>query len=194
MKMSFGTYIIIPIFIGLQAFAMMAIAPYIPLNGTVEDGLGLITWVSFQAWAMYFLAGCTPKMGLKTLIGYGGGIVASVAIFELGSLFAPINAGPNAWGFYLAVFLVVVPVISMEKVPWLDFVPAYFVGAGVFFGLMTYLKPLEGVEMGKCTWHGTLAVAEMVACATGLIFGVITVVFRGWYEGKFGEKVEEAAV
>ena len=193
MKLSFGTYIFIPIFIALQAFTMMAIAPYVPLNETVEGGLGLIAWVSFQAWAMYFLAGCTPKMGVKTLLGYGGGIVASIAIFELGKLFAGLDAGGTAWGLYLAVFLVVIPVISMEKVPWFDFVPSYFLGAGVFFGLMTYLEQPAGVEMGKYAWYGTVAVAEMVACAVGLIYGAITVVFRGWYEGKFGKKVEEAA-
>ncbi len=192
MKMSFGRFIFIPIFIALQAFTMMAIAPYVPLNGHVAGGLGLITWISFQAWAMYFLAGCTPKMGVKTLIGYGGGIVASVAIFELGGLFAGINDGQNAWGLYLAVFLVVIPLISMEKVPWFDFVPSYFLGAGVFFGLMEYLKQPEGAEMGKYAWYGTVAVAEMVACVMGLIYGAITVVFRGWYEGKFGETVEEA--
>jgi len=191
--MSFGKYMVIPTFIAVQAFALMAITPYVPLNGTVAGGVELITWVSFQAWAMYFLAGCTPKMGLKTLIGYGGGIVASVAIFELANLFSGLNAAPNNWGLYLAVFLVVIPVISMEKVPWLDFVPAYFLGAGVFFGLMTYLKQPEGVEMGKYAWYGTVAIAEMVACAVGLIFGAVTVVCRGWYEGKVGEKVGEAA-
>lgn len=189
MEMSFGRFIVIPIFISLQAFTMMAIAPYVPLNGI--DTSGLIIWIAFQAWAMYFLAGCTPKMGAKVLIGYAGGIVASVAIFELGTLFAGMNAGQNLWGLYLAVFLVVIPVISMEKVPWFDFVPAYFLGAGVFFGLMTYLK--LPADTGKYAWYGTLAVAEMVACATGLMYGAITVVFRGWYEAKVGEKVETPA-
>ena len=81
----------------------------------------------------------------------------------------------------------------MEKVPWFDFVPAYFLGAGVCFGLMTYLEQPEGAEMGKYAWYGTVALAEMVACAVGLIYGAVTVIFRVWYEGKFGEKVEDAA-
>jgi len=192
-EMSYGKYIVIPIFIALQAFTMMVIAPYVPLNGTVEGGLGLITWVSFQAWAMYFLAGCTPKMGVKTLIGYGGGIVASIAIFELGKLFGGLNGEKDLWGLYLAAFLVVIVVISMEKVPWCDFVPSYFLGAGVFFALMTYLKQPEGANMGTCTWYGTVALAEMVACAVGLLYGAITVVCRVWYEGKVGKKIEETA-
>ncbi len=189
--MSFGKYIVIPIFIAIQAVTMMVLAPHVPLNGTAAGGLGLLTWVSFQAWAMYFLAGCNPKMGAKTLIGYGGGIVASVAIFELANLLTGLNIAPAACCLYLAVFLVVVVVISMEKVPGFDFVPAYFVGAGVFFGLMEYLKQPADVEMGKYAWYGTVATAEMVACAVGLVYGAVTVVCRGWYEGKFGEKAAE---
>jgi len=192
-KMSPGTYIVIPIAIALQAVTMMILTPYVPLNGTVASGFGLMTWISFQAWAMYFLAGCTPKMGLKVLLGYAGGIVASIAIFELGGLLAGLNGETHLWGLYLAVFPVVVVVIAMEKVPGLDFVPSYFIGAGVFFALFSYVQQPEGAELGKYAWYGTLAVAEMVACAIGLIYGAVTVIFRGWYEGKFGEKVEENA-
>jgi len=190
-KMSPGKYMVIPTFIALQAFILMVLTPFVPLNGT-SDGGGLITWISFQAWAMYFLGGCTPKMAVKTVIGYAGGILASIAIFELAGLFAGLNSPPNfLWGLNLAVFLVVIPVICMEKVAWCDFIPAWFVGAGVFFALMTYLAPPE--EMHKCTWYTKVATAEMVACVVGLVFGACTVYFRGWYEAKFGEPAEEAA-
>lgn len=191
--MSFGKFIVIPIFIAIQAFTLMVIAPFIPLNETAAGGSQLLVWVAFQAWAMYFLAGCNPKMGVKTLIGYGGGIVASIAIFELGGLLSGMNTDTTAWGLYLAVLLVVIPVICMEKVPWFDFIPAYFIGAGVFFALTEYLTQPEGVELGKCTWYRTVALAEMVACAVGLVYGAITVYCRVWYEGKVGEKTEESA-
>ncbi len=191
MQLTFGQYILIPIFIALQAFSMMLIKPYVPLNGAAIGGPGLITWIAFQAWAMYFLAGCTPKMGLKTLLGYGGGIIASVAIFELGGLFAALNGATNLWGLYLAVFLVVIVVISMEKVPWFDFVPAYFLGAGVFFALMTHVE--KPADTNIFAWYGTLAVVEMVSCAIGLTYGFVTVTFRVWYEGKVGTKIEEPA-
>ena len=95
--MSFGKFIVIPIFISFQAFLLMIIAPWIP--GTSEAlGGNLLTWISFQAWAMYFLAGCTVKMGLKTLAGYACGILASIAIFELGDcLVANSNSLSPAW-------------------------------------------------------------------------------------------------
>jgi hypothetical protein len=197
-NMPFGKYIIIPIFIAFQAFTMMLLQRYIP--GTHEalakGGPGLITWISFQAWAMYFLAGCTPKMGLKTLVGYLGGIIASVVIFELNGALNNLNSvdGGHLWGLYLAVFVVVIFVISAEKVPGLDFVPSYFLGAGVFFALMTYVpKPAEITS--KWSWYGLAATTEMVACAVGLVYGWWTVTFKTWYVAKVGaEEKAPAAV
>jgi len=174
--MSFAQFIVIPIFISIQAFVLMLITPYVPFTTGVL-GAGLLTWVSFQAWAMYFLGGCTVKMGLKTIAGYIGGIIASIAIFELGDLFA--QAMGVYWGYAIAVFIVVIPVISAEKIPGLDFIPSWFIGAGVFFAFMSLLgeqlpHTLEG--------YRTVAVPELVACVVGLIFGYVTVTFRTRYE------------
>jgi len=181
--MTFGQYIVIPLFIAFQAFVMMVIAPFIPGNPESVGGPGLMAWVAFQAWAMYFLAGCTIPMGLKTLAGYFGGIVASVAIFELAGALSGLNCGAMQWGLYLAVFIVVVAVISAEKVPGLNFVPSWFLGAGVFFALATFGK--KPAEVSVYAWYVKLAVPEMVACALGLVYGYVTVVFRKWYEAKF---------
>ena len=183
--MCFGKFMLIPLFVAFQAFTMMLIAPYIP--GSCKDmfgGPGLVTWIAFQAWAMYFLAGCNIKMAAKTLAGYAGGIIASIAIFELGfKVFGSLNVqGGTPWGLYLAVFLVVVPVIMMEKVPGLDFVPSYFVGAGVFFALIT----LRYGAPNTLSWdrYSTAAIGEMIACAIGLVYGWVTVTVRVWYTNK----------
>jgi hypothetical protein len=180
--MTFGQYIVIPLFIAFQAFVMMLIAPFIPGNPDAVGGGGLMAWVAFQAWAMYFLAGCTVPMGLKTLAGYFGGICASVAIFELAGVFAGLNT-TTLWGLYLAVFIVVVAVISAEKVPGLNFVPSWFLGAGVFFALMTFGK--KPADDSMFLWYAKLALPEMVACALGLVFGYVTVAFRKSYEARF---------
>ncbi len=182
--MSFGKFIVIPIFIAFQAFVMMLVFPKIPFNPEVIGVSGLLSWVAFQAWAMYFLAGCNPKMGGKTFIGYLGGIIASIAIFELATLFA----GPMGGylGTAVAVFIVVVPVISAQRVPVIDFVPSYFLGAGVFFGLMTHCKiPATAAN------YVSVTAAEMFACALGLVWGYVTVVFQTWYTEKMtgGEAV-----
>ena len=173
--MSFGKFILIPIFIAIQASTMMLVAPYLGTPG--EGAAGLATWVAFQAWAMYFLAGCTVKMAFKVLAGYLGGIVASIAIFVLGdALAAPLG---GYWGYALAVLVVVVPVIAMERVPAFNFIPSWFVGAGVFFGFMG-LKGIEHTAQG----YMNVAAPELAACVVGLAYGWITVKFRGWYEAK----------
>lgn len=193
--MSPQQYIVIPIFIALQAFIMMVVTPFVPGN-PAENGMagpGLITWVAFQAWAMYFLAGCKPSMALKVLAGYACGIVASIAIFELAGLLSGLNVenGP-AWGLYVAVFLVVIPVICAEKVPGINFIPAWFVGAGVCFALATHCGATRMADISNWAWYGQIATAELIACAIGLFFGWGTVTFRGWYEGLFAKEDETA--
>ena len=198
--MPFSKFIIIPIFIAFQAFMMMAIAPFIPgnyVNGAGPLGLGLSTWIAFQAWAMYFFAGFAPWndkengpcpwMGFKTVLGYLGGIICSICIFELNKVFGALN-GSTAWGLYLAVFIVVIGVIACERVKYFNFVPAWFIGAGVFFGLMTHAAGSvtglpEGAAHDYCL-YGRLAVLELVACSVGQVFGWVTVTFRGKYEAK----------
>ncbi len=118
--MPFSKFIVFPIFVALQAAFMMLLAPYIKI-GPESLGPALITWVSFQAWAMYFLGGCTVKMAGKTTIGYACGIIASIAIFKLGGVFAGSLGG--YWGTALAVFIVVIPVMCAEKVEILNFIP-----------------------------------------------------------------------
>ncbi len=167
-------YLPIALFIGLQAAVLQAIdqticAGIIPLAA----GGG---WVSFQAWAVYFLAGGTPKNGLRALIGYVLGMAASIAILfcggQLGSL--------GFWAMPL-VLLVLVPIILyLDIAPELfNLVPAVFVGAGVFFGIMSYIP--------GATFSNTF-LSETVYCVIGLIFGWMTITFRGWYEGKYVNK------
>ncbi len=170
--MTFSKCLPIAIFIALQATFMMIIEP----------SLGFVSWISFQAWAMYFLAGCTPQMGFKTLIGYLGGIVASVAIMEGVSTFAAVGL-TGSLSLYLAVFLVVILVICAELVPGIDFVPSWFVGAGVFFGLMS----LDTFAAGASTMDKYMQCTGklMWSCVVGLVFGAVTVTARTWYEKKF---------
>ena len=195
--MTFAQFIVIPIFIAFQAFTMMLIARYVPGNPLAIGGAGLMTWVAFQAWAVYFFAGFAPwndkengpcpRMGGKTMLGYLGGIICSIAIFELNGVFASLNSadGGHLWGLYLAVFLVVIAVIACEKAPFFNFVPAWFIGAGVFFALMTFAGGSRPEAMSDWGWYGTLALVEMVACFVGQVYGWITVTFRGAYESKF---------
>ncbi len=183
--MPFSKFIVFPIFVAFQAASMMLVAPYIKVGPESIGGPALMTWIAFQAWAMYFLGGCTIKMAGKTAIGYAGGIIASVAIFELMGVFA----GPMGlyWGGALAVFCVVIPVMCAERVEILNFIPAWFLGAGVFFALAGMHKP------STTAGYIQIAVPEMIACLVGLFYGYCTVSFRKWYEKKVMPATEEAA-
>ena len=130
--MKFSKFIVIPSFIAFLAFTMQTIdqtiSGFFPPAG--DGGFG---WIAFQAWPVYFLAGCTVKGGVRAFLGYVSGVVASIAIMVL----------------------------------------------GVFFGFMTYIK---GATFGGA------AVSELFYCLFGLVYGYVTVLFRGWYEAKVAEK------
>ena len=169
--MTFKQFFLIPVFIAVLAFILML----------VDMGFGSFTkyfvvWVAFQAWAMYFMAGCKLESGVKVMAGYLGGAVAATAIFALAGVLDFL--GPM--GLPVAVLIVVVPVISAERVPWFNFVPAWFVGAGVFFAL----------HAGNYVETGT---KSLFSCLVGVIFGVATVAFRTRYEASVASKSEEPA-
>jgi hypothetical protein len=165
-------YFPIALFIGIQACVIQIIdqylCPMVPPDGNLGFG-----WISFQAWAVYFMAGCTVKGGVRSFFGYFLGMVASIAIIK--------GAGYlGALGFYAvpAALLVLVPLILyLELAPELfSFVPSLFVGAGVYFGFITYVP--------GATFTNVM-ITESIYCVLGLIFGWGTVTFRGWYEGNF---------
>jgi len=172
---SFKQFFPIPVFISLLATSMMVLDIF---KGTTLRHY--LPWVSFQAWAMYFLAGCTLKGGVRVMLAYFAGAVASVAIFELAGLFAGWGLGQAA--VPVAVFFIVIGVICGERVPWFDFVPAWFIGAGVFFGIMG-LKAWPA-DATNCSKYGSTLAYLMVSCAIGQVYGIVTVFLRKQYEAR----------
>jgi hypothetical protein len=174
--MDFKRFIVIPIFIAFLAFTFILIdqliSPYMPIAG--NKGFG---WVTFQAWAMYFLAGCTLKGGLRTLLGYVMGILAAILIIKLAGIFGSMGF----WAVPLAVLIVVIPMCSMERAHSLiDFVPALFVSSAVFFAFMNYIP---GATMTSS------AITILTYCAIGMIYGIVTVNLRIVYEKKVVKSV-----
>jgi hypothetical protein len=150
----------------LLAFIIVCIdqvlKPYMPIGA--ESGF---TYIAFVAWAVYFFAGCTLEGGIKSAIGYVVGVTFSIGIILIASLFSctPFFAVP------IAVFIVVFLVLYLEKVPWVDLIPAMFVASGCFFGIMTYVPEAS---------FGTAALVEIVYGFIGLIFGWITITGKGY--------------
>ena len=177
----FHKFIGFPAFVGLQAMILLTIAPFIPFTPEAM-GKGLLTWVVFQAWAMYFMGGATISMALKTLAGYVGGIIASVILIKLGGLFSGINGSTVAWGTVVAVFFVAFLIISAERVPSINFLPSYFIGSGTYFAIISYVQ--RPGSTGEYAWYFQIAIPVLISVVAGLFFGWITVYFRIWFDSK----------
>ena len=167
--MKFSKFIIIPMIVAFLALTIQVVdqllSGFMPVSGNVGFG-----WIAFIAWAMYFMAGCTLAGAKKVLFGYIAGIIASIAIMVVGTLF---SGTLGFFAFPVAIFFVVVPCICLERVPLFDFIPALFVGAGTFFGFMSYVP---GATYTNAT------ITELAYCVIGLLYGWVTVVLRSRYE------------
>lgn len=167
-------YFPIALFIGLQAAVLQAIDQSI--CASIAPLLAGGGWISFQAWAMYFLGGCTVKGGIRALIGYVIGMVASIAIMVGGGMLG----GLGFWAMPVILLILVPVILYLDIAPELvSFVPAVFVGAGVFFGVMSYIP--------GATFMNAF-IGEGIYCVIGLVFGWLTILFRGWYEKKYVNK------
>jgi len=168
--MDFKKFIVIPIFIAVLAASFVVVDQLINSLMPISDQGGF-GWVTFQAWAMYFLAGGTTKGGLRTFFGYAMGILAAIVIIYL---FIGMNSSLAFWALPMAVLIVVIPMCSAERAPELfSFVPALFVSSAVFFAFGK-LYP-EASMTAK-------AITIMVYCAIGMIYGYATVNLRVMYE------------
>ena len=168
--MDFKKFIVIPVYIAILAAGFIVldqlISPYMPIAD--NKGFG---WVTFQAWAMYFMAGCTVKGGARTFLGYVLGVLSAILIIEL----AGVLSSTGFWMVPLAVLVMVIPMCSMERAHSLiDFVPAIFVSSAVYFAF-TQIYPAT-------TTRTSMAVTILVYCGIGMILGYITISIRMAYE------------
>ena len=127
-------------------------------------------WVGFAAWACYFLNGCSIKGGSKVVGCWVTGVIASVLIIEFGKYLTG-TSGSALIGLPVSVGIIAFFVILFEKVPALDFIPAWFIGAACFFGYNTIVAGDYKVSVP----------AILISCVIGQIFGYVTVTLRTAY-------------
>ena len=168
--MDFKKFIVIPVYIAVLAAAFIVldqkISPYMPIAD--NKGFG---WITFQAWAMYFMAGCTVKGGARTFLGYALGVLSAILIIEL----AGFAGSTGFWAVPIAVLVMVIPMCSMERAHSLiDFVPAIFVSSAVYFAF-TQIYPAS-------TTRTSMAITILAYCAIGMILGYVTIRIRAAYE------------
>lgn len=133
-------------------------------------------WVGFAAWACYFFAGGTIKDGVKVTTCWIAGLVASIAILELGKFACGSQVGLSSQlGMPLVVAIIATLVILCEKIPALSLIPAWFVGSACFFALHTgdYKKSIT---------------VYIVSLLVAQVFGFATVSLRVLYTKMSGVK------
>lgn len=173
--MKFSKFILIPVMIAVLAALVQVIDKLLQGCGSSDifianSGFG---WLTFQAWAVYFFAGCNVKGGVQAFVAYVLGIVGSILIMMFGGWLAEVGV-PSFWAVPLSLLILVIPVICLERVKVM--IPALFVGAGAFFAIMTFQPAKEA------TTFLNAAGTEIVYCLIGLAFGWITVSLRSAYE------------
>jgi hypothetical protein len=158
-----------PLMVGVLAGLMQLMGMTVPM---------FLAWAGFAAWACYFLAGCTPRGGMKVIGCWVGGVVGSVVIIELGKALTG-AIGTAEVAFPLAVGAIAFVVICFEKVPALNMIPAWFIGAACFFAY-------NEIAAGD---YSKSVPAILVSCVIGQVFGVVTVFVRT----KYGQMAEARA-
>lgn len=180
--MKFSKFIIIPVMIAALAAIVQCIDQALVGSGLLPFGPSF-GWITFQAWAVYFFAGCNLQGGIRAFIAYVTAIVASAAIIGAGSWLAGLGLG--FWAFPLSLLVLVIPVICLERVKYFDLIPALFIGAGAFFALMNFAVDPTG---SLCENFAKAGAVEMVYCIIGLVAGWVTVTLRGRYEACVAKK------
>ncbi|MDR0686335.1 MAG: DUF1097 domain-containing protein [Dysgonamonadaceae bacterium] len=146
----------------LLAFTIVCIDQILKSHMPIGSENGF-TYIAFVSWAVYFFSGCTLKDGIRATLGYVIGIGFSIGIILIANAFAGLT---TFFCVPIAVFIVVFLVLYLEKLPWINLIPAMFVASGCYFGIMNYV-PDAGI--------GTAATVELIYGFIGLLFGWITI-------------------
>ena len=168
--MTLKKFVVIPLIIAVLAFLIQTIDQLVSPFMSPIPNKGFC-WIAFQSWAVYFLAGCTLKGGIKAIIGYAIGIAGSILIMTMGGWFAPLQFVAIPTAVAIVAFLL----IFLERTTWLSLIPAMFIGAGAFFAFMSYVP---GATFTNA------AITELAYCVLGLLFGLTTIALRTAYEKK----------
>lgn len=160
----------------------------IPLIKIPDNVPQLVVFGTFCCWALYFLLGANWKAGLWGALCFVIGEVC--AVFIIMQLVATPFLG--TWSLMISVGLwAALMVLLAEQVKPIAAVPAYFIGAGLYFGVYFFWWPAQ-----KFTVAGdyiTPLIYLAVSMAFGFFMGWLTIVLYGWW-ASFYKKYEAPAV
>jgi hypothetical protein len=143
------------------------------MSGFLVTGATPLTYVSFCAWAAYFLFGAAVKPALHAFSSMVFGIIAAIAMFALSIMFGFVPW----WAVPVAVVIVVILMMWLEKVPPASNIAAVFLGTGLYFSLSA-----AGVFQGNFSgqMYLTVGAVELIYVAIGFVAGWLTILLAGW--------------
>lgn len=169
--MKFHKFVMIPFSIGVLAFILQLVDQNLSPILSPAGNFGF-AWISFQAWAVYFFAGCTVKGGAKAYLNYITGIVAAISMILFAQAVSP---ALGSFAMPLSLLLGCVVFLSLERVKLFNLLPPMFISAGIYFGIITYVPGANFVNV---------AIIIALYAFFGLLLGYISICFRTWYEAR----------
>ena len=138
------------------------------MNGWPVKDFQPLTYITFIAWAGYFLFGASIKGAINAFCSMIAGVVAGILMFVLSIAFGFVPW----WAVPLAVFIMVIPIMFCEKVKPINNIAAIFLGTGTFFSLSS-----AGAFGGVFTFasYSLVGLTMLLYVAIGLVSGWITI-------------------
>lgn len=129
-----------------------------------------LTYLSFVAWAAYFLFGANVQGAVKAFTSMLAGIIAAILMFALSIAFgfAP------WWAVPLAVFILVIPMMFCERIPIFSNVAAVFMGTGLYFSI----SAAGGVAGFTIDQYLLVGATELFYVLIGFAAGWLTIQFN----------------
>lgn len=168
--MKFGKLFFYAVCIAAVAFVVDLFTNVLQSAGFIATDASL-TFITFICWAAYFVIGANVNSAIKGLFGFLAGIIAAVCMFELVGVFAGAGMSVGMLAIPLAVFILVIGMLLLEKVPMFNMIAAVFMGTGMFFGLM-------GTPAIAAKGYFMVGLGELVYAAIGFAAGWLTVYIR----------------
>jgi hypothetical protein len=129
----------------------LAAAATAAIAATASAGLGWPVWGMFIGWVAFFTGGHSARQAISSYLCVALGIAFGVAAAAGVGTLLPIM---DYFAFGFVVFLVAIVVVLLRAAPWLNSIPAYFLGLITFFaahvepGLPAFLELIAVSALG----------------------------------------------
>lgn len=165
--MSFKRLFIASAIIGVLAGLVMLLTDLFQNMGFITSAASL-TFVTFIAWSCYFFSGSTPKNAFISWLSFIIGILCAVVIFVLNTLLTQTGMNVPYVSLPIATFIGVILMCLAERLPFGNRVPAVYLGAATFFGMM-------GNSAISVKGYLVAGIGELAYAVLGLVSGYLTV-------------------